>query len=172
MPFISLIPVWLRYVLVVAVVGWLAYMLFDFGRTVGRQSCELDVTRAAVKTSEGNRAKEGATNEARGDAADDHTETIRQISDQRDAAAVAAERLRKQLAAAQRLANGCASGDTSAEQSRQAVASIGAVLAACEAEYRYLGRAAAEHLAAGQHCEADYDALTAAVDAPASGVGQ
>lgn len=165
-------PLWARIVVAIGVVLWLGFQIYSYGREVERKAWRAKTTTQALNTSEGNRAQEGATGQARSEASDDHIETIRTLSDQRDAAAAAAERLRKQLAAAQRVANGCAQGDPAAEQSRQAVAAIGAVLAACEAEYRAMGRAAAEHLAAGQLCEREYDALTAKPGTPDSGSGQ
>lgn len=167
------IPRWARIALAVAAVLWLAFQLFDYGRTVERKTWEAKAANQATTTSEARRADEGATGQARSEASDDHIERIRTLSDQRDAAAAAAERLRKQLAAAQRVANGCAQSDPAAEQSRQAVAALGAVLAACEAEYRAMGRAAAEHYATGQLCEREYDALTVkASDTPDKGSGQ
>ena len=161
-----------RNLLIVALVGWLAYQLFDYGRTVERQACKLANTTAAVQTSEGHRAQESATDDARGEASHDHFEALRQLVDQRDAAAGAAERLRRQLAQTQRVAGGCTAQDPAAEQSRQAVAALGAVFAACEARYREVAADAGERLAAGQLCEREYDALTAAPGTPASGAGQ
>ena len=160
-----------RNLLIVALVGWMAYQLFDYGRTVERQACQLKGITQAAQTSEDRRAQEGATGAAREEASHDHFEAIRQLVDQRDAAAGTAERLRRQLAETQRVASGCTAQDPAAEQGRQAVAALGAVFAACEAEQRALAEAAAGHLAAGQLCEREYDALTAEPGAPASGAG-
>jgi predicted membrane metal-binding protein len=167
-----LVPTWLLWVLLAACVVWFQYQVFSYGRQTERLAWQLSTTKQAATTSEGHRAQEGATAKAQDEADDAHIQTIRQLSDQRDAAAAAAERLRKQLAAAQRVANGGAKDDPAADRSGPAVAALAAVLGACEAEYRAMGRAAAEHLAAGQLCEARYDALTAKPGTPDSGSGQ
>lgn len=167
------VPTWLLWVLFAACLAYGQYLVFDYGRQVERLAQQVRANTKATKTSEGHRAQEGATAQARSEATDDHIQTIRTLSDERDAAAAAAERLRKQLAAAQRVASSCAAGDPAAGQGRQAVAALGAVLAACEAEYRAMGRAAAEHYATGQLCEREYDALTVnASGTPDSGSGQ
>lgn len=165
-------PLWARIVVAIGVVLWLGFQIYSYGREVERKAWQAKTTTQALNTSEGRRAQEGATSKAQDEADDAHIQTIRQLSDQRDAAAAAAERLRRQLAAAQRVASGCAQDDPAADRSGQAVAALGAVLGACEAEYREMGRAAAEHLAAGQLCEARYDALTAKPGTPDSGSGQ
>lgn len=170
--FERLVPTWLMWVLLAACVAWIQYQVYSYGREVERKAWQAKTTTQALDTSEGRRAQEGATSQAQDEADDAHIQTIRQLSDQRDAAAAAAERLRRQLAAAQRVASGCAKDDPAADRSGQAVAALGAVLGACEAEYREMGRAAAEHLAAGQLCEARYDALTAKPGTPDSGSGQ
>lgn len=157
----SLIPPWFRNVLIAVAALWVAYQLFDYGRDVEAKTCQADEAAAAASSSESLRSDEAGTSGEQKEASDAHVQAILQLVDQRNAADAAAQRLRQQLAQALRTASRCgAAGDPAAEQSRQAVAALGAVFAACEARYRDVAAAAAGHLAAGQHCEADYDALT------------
>lgn len=156
----QLIPPWFRNLLIALLAIWLGYQLFDYGRDVQAKSCALDQTTAALSTSEQHRADEGATTAKRSEASDEHIQALKTLVDQRNAADLAAERLRRQLAETVRVAQRCAPGDPAAEQSRQAAAALGAVFAACQAEYRALGSEAAERYAAGTHAEQDYDALT------------
>lgn len=164
----QLIPAWFRNLLIALLAIWLGYQLFDYGRDVQAKTCSLEQTSQALATSEDRRADEGATTTKQGEAADDHFQAIKTLVEQRNAADLAAERLRRQLAETVRVAQRCAAGDPAAEQSRQAVAALGTVFAACEAEYRAVAAEAGERYAAGIHAERDYDALTAA-SAPASG---
>jgi hypothetical protein len=172
------IPSWLTPVITVALVGWILFQLFTFGRAVERKACDLERTEFArqittqdLGTSEGRRAEEGATTNARTTASDDYDQAIQTLVGQRDAAAAAAVGLRQQLAQAIDRAKRGTPGNPATEQSSQAVEAIGAIFAACEARHRELAAAADAHLAAGQRCEAEYDALSA-VPAPASGVGE
>lgn len=166
---LPVIPGSIRVALAVAGVLFLAYQLFDYGRTVERQACELattttslNLTTGAVAASEQRRGQENATNTARTEALDEHAQSIMAMADQRNAAFAAGERLRHELAAAKRRAQSCgAPSDPAAEQSREAVEALAAVFGACEAEQRDLAQAAASHLAAGELCVGEYEALTA-----------
>lgn len=164
----TLIPPWFRNLLIAALVAWLAYQLFDYGRDVQAKACGLDQTTAALATSEDRRADEGATTNARTEAADDHIKAIQTLVEQRNAADRTAERLRSQLAQTMRVAQCGAASDPAAERSRQAVAALGAVFAACEAEYRAVAAEAQQRYDTGIHTQREYGALTAA-DAAASG---
>lgn len=163
-----LIPPWFRNLLIALLAIWLGYQLFDYGRDVQAKACSLDQTRQALATSEDHRADEGATTIKRTEASDEHIQAITTLVEQRNAADVAAERLRHQLADTVRFAQRCTQDDPATEQSRAAVAALGTVFAACQTEYRAVAAEAAERYATGIHAERDYDALTAA-SAPASG---
>lgn len=165
-----LIPPWFRNLLIALLAIWLGYQLFDYGRDVQAMSCSLDQNTKALATSEDHRAEEGATTTKRTEAADEHIQAIKTLVDQRNAADLSAERLRRQISETVRVGQRCAANDPAAEQSRQAVAALGTVFAACQTEYRAVAAEAAERYATGIHAEREYDALTAA-DAPASGAG-
>lgn len=167
-------PLLLRILLPVAIAAGLAYLLIEHGRSAERQACANKQLNDATLVSESRRADEGATSTARMEASDDQIQAIRLLVDQRNAADLAAGRLRIDLAKAVQRAQRGAEGDPAAEQGRQAAAALGAVLAACEARHRELAAAAAEHLTTGIRCEAEYDALTAgqAASTPAEGAGE
>lgn len=164
----SLIPTWSKYLLVIGALTWFCSLLIDYGRKQADKDCHITQTDQALSTSEDRRAEEGATTTKRTEASDEHIQAVTTLVEQRNAAGVAAERLRHQLADTVRVAQRCTQDDPAAEQSRAAVAAIGAVFAACETEYRAVAEEAAERYATGIHAERDYDALTAA-GAEASG---
>lgn len=167
-------PLLLRILLPVVIAAGLAYLLIEHGRSTERQACATQQLSDATLVSEARRADEGATSTARMEASDEQIQAIRLLVDQRNAADLAAGRLRVELTAAVQRAQRGADGDPAAEQGRQAAAALGAVLAACEARHRELAAAAAEHLTTGLRCEAEYAALTAgqAANTPAEGAGQ
>lgn len=154
------IPKWLEYLLAISAVIWCGHLLVSYGRDIEAKACRIKQADQALATSEDHRADEGVTTTKQGEAADDHFQAIKTLVDQRNAADLAAERLRRQLAETVRVAQRCTAGDPSAEQSRQAIAALGAVFAACTAEYRAVAAEAGERYAAGIHAERDYDALT------------
>ncbi len=168
------IPKWLEYLLAIAAVIWCGHLLVGYGRDIEAKACHIKQADQALATSEDHRTDEGATTTKRGEAADEHIQAIKTLVDQRNAADLAAERLRIQLSETVRVAQRCSPGDPAAEQSRQAVAALGAVFAACQAEYRALGSETAERYEAAIHAERDYDALTAgqAASTPDEGSGQ
>ncbi len=167
------IPKPLQYLLAVAAVIWCCYLLISYGRSIEAVACSLKQTSQALATSEDHRADEGVTTTKQGEAADDHFQAIKTLVDQRNAADLAAERLRRQLAETVRVAQRCTAGDPEAEQSRQAIAALGTVFAACQTEYRAVAAEAGERYAAGIHAERDYDALTAGDSiTPDKGSGQ
>lgn len=167
------IPKWLEYLLAIAAVIWCGHLLVSYGRDIEAKACHIKQADQALTTSEDHRADEDATTTKRGEAADEHVQAIKTLVDQRNAADLSAERLRRQLAETVRVAQRCAANDAAAEQSRAAIAALGTVFAACTAEYRAVAAEAGERYAAGIHAERDYDALTAG-DAitPDKGSGQ
>lgn len=157
----ALIPPWFRNLLIVGAIGYAGWLLFDYGRDVQAQADALELTQAAAHASESQRADEGATAEAQKEGADAQIQAIQTLVGQRNAADLAAERLRRQLAETIRTAAACgAPGDPAAESGRTAVAALGAAFEACDSEQRALAADVAERYITGQRCEAEYDALT------------
>jgi hypothetical protein len=164
----AFIPTWFRNLLIVALAAWLSYQLYDYGRDVEAKACAIEQAKSVqaayaedLAESEANRAQEGATNTARSEAADAHSQAIQTLVAQRNAAGLDADRLRQQVARTVASAASCTARDPAAEQSRAAIAALGAVFGACVAEYQAVAAEAGERHATGIRTEAEYDALMA-----------
>lgn len=160
------IPTPLLAIGVVLLLAWLVSAVHGDGFMAGKQSCQLERADHALAKSEGSRAGEAATTNARTEAADAQDDRTNQIQARAVAASDAAGRLRSATTDAVRRAQRCTEGGAQAEQSRKAIEALAAVFGSCQAEQRAMAEAAERHLSAGLRCEAEYDALSASARAP------
>lgn len=166
----QIMPPWLRWIMASAFAIWLGFQLFDYGRDIEAKACSADRNAEAATTSETRRQEEGATTDKRTEASDERIQALQTMQAERDAAAAAAAGLRIQLAHAVERAKRAAAQNPGSQPVRSPIDSLGAALAACEAEYREMGADAAERYAAGHQCEQEYDALTPVQSMPSQPV--